>query len=118
MFSDNTPSDNVEINWNASKISYRGEFDAGKQNGYGILEKSNGQRYAGQWLDGNMNGKGIYNFEDGSEYIGEYRINQRNGYGELKLSNGVIYKCNWLNGKPVSGVIVSATGKTKKIESS
>ena len=62
-----------------------------------------------------MTGEGMYCYADGSKYQGEYVNNRRNGYGELKLSNGIVYKWNWVDGQPVSGVVLSANGKTKNL---
>ena len=43
----NIPSSFVEVLWQNSKTTYKGEIRHGKKEGVGIMEKSDGTKYAG-----------------------------------------------------------------------
>ena len=38
--------------------------------------------YEGEWVDGNIHGKGKYYYQNGSTYEGDYNMNKRHGYGQ------------------------------------
>ena len=63
------------------KRFYQGEEKNGKREGYGILivceGYHKGDRYEGEWEDGEYNGRGIYDWADGSTYEGEFRDHKR-----------------------------------------
>ena len=40
---------------------------------------ANGDRYEGQWLDGNRHGKGTYVWSSGGRYEGDWAENKRTG---------------------------------------
>ena len=42
-------------------------------NGQGIFTYSNGEKYEGEWKDGEKNGQGTYTFPNGDKYVGEYK---------------------------------------------
>ena len=53
---------------------------------------SNGDVYIGKIINGNINGKGIYNFVEGIEYIGEFKNNMKNGMEYAHLKWEYIYR--------------------------
>jgi hypothetical protein len=87
--------------------------------GTGTYRFANGDEYAGSWLNGQMNGKGVYQFAnnreryegqfkagkyegqgtmyypDGAKYTGAWKANRRNGIGKLIDPNGGITEGMW-----------------------
>ena len=65
---------------NGAKV-YQGEN--GKEEGFGILVfvsgAFKGDRYEGEFRNGQYNGKGIYSHTSGERYEGDYKNNKRNG---------------------------------------
>jgi hypothetical protein len=47
-----------------------------------------GDRYDGEFRDGQMNGHGIYYFKSGNRYDGDWRDGRANGQGRLVTSDG------------------------------
>ena len=75
---------------------YVGEFKDGNYNGQGtylyIAENQfKGDKYVGEFKDGKFNGQGTYTFANGNKYIGEQRNGKRNGQGTFTLANGNKY---------------------------
>ncbi|MBF0172229.1 MAG: tetratricopeptide repeat protein [Magnetococcales bacterium] len=68
------------------------------QNGVGIYQWSSGDRYQGQFKDGQRHGRGQYIHRDGSVYTGEYFMGQRQGQGTLVWSSGKRYSGSWNQG--------------------
>ena len=69
-------------------------------NGKGIYLYSNGEKYDGEFKNGEMNGDGIYTYPDGSKYIGEFANGVRHGQGILKIVDGINYMGQWANDLP------------------
>jgi len=42
-----------------------------------------GSRYHGEFLNGEIHGKGMRVSEDGTEYIGDFQLGEKHGYGEI-----------------------------------
>ena len=59
-----------------------------------------GSRYEGDFLNGEMTGKGRRTWEDGTEYSGEFVGGEKEGFGEIKYGKRNIkehsYKGNWV----------------------
>jgi hypothetical protein len=47
--------------------------------GYGILTKTNGTMFKGQWVKNLKHGEGVETFANGDEYKGSYAFNKRSG---------------------------------------
>jgi hypothetical protein len=70
-------------------------------NCYGSLTFFNGQKYIGEYRDGQANGQGTYTFPDGAKYVGEFKDGNYHGLGTFFGSTGgVIYSGRWVNDKP------------------
>ena len=80
--------------------SYEGNFDNNNINGNGIYKWENGDCYEGNFENGKMNGKGKYTWPDGGFYEGDYVNNIKEGNGKFKWSNGKIYEGPFKNGNP------------------
>lgn len=64
----------------------------GEITGKGVKKWIDGKTYEGEWLCGEMNGKGIWTSADGKEqYDGNFVMNKRSGSGYLRLRNGDTY---------------------------
>ena len=57
---------------------YIGEWENNKKHGLGVMIFTNGDKYDGNWVDGNMHAgrdePGTYTFADGSTYVGKHSI--------------------------------------------
>ena len=42
-------------------------------NGYGTYTFANGDKYIGEYKDGEIHGQGIFTFANGDEYVGEFK---------------------------------------------
>jgi hypothetical protein len=76
---------------------YVGEVDGkGGYSGFGIyyfIGDFKGDRYEGEWKEGNFNGQGTYYYHfnkdtRGDRYIGEYKNGIKNGIGTYYFANG------------------------------
>jgi hypothetical protein len=110
----------------SSYIKYQGEIKNGMKNGYGVAIYPDGSHYQGQWvnnlpsgkgkltnkvtdpkmpaeyydgdwLDGQMNGKGLQSWKDNSNYNGEYFKGQKSGYGHFSWPDGNKYSGQYKN---------------------
>ena len=65
-----------------------------------LLYWPDGQKYTGEWKDGNMNGQGTYYYTDGSWWTGEWKnaINgEKNGFGTEYAADGTVLRSgNWV----------------------
>ena len=58
--------------WTYTNGKITGQFKNSKREGFGICSWSDGTLYAGEWSDGERNGKGIFfNTDDKSTYEGD-----------------------------------------------
>ncbi len=44
--------------------------------------------YAGEWVEGKMQGTGTYYFPNGDVYVGEWKEGNRHGKGQYTLKDG------------------------------
>lgn len=79
---------------------YEGDFQEGQPHGDGILFCANGNKYLGSWEHSWRQGKGRFIFSEGHEYLGEMYRNQFQGKGTMTYSNGDKYDGNWRANKP------------------
>lgn len=77
-------------------FEYVGQFVDGQMTGRGRRDWADGRSYEGDWLNGEMHGKGTWSNSTLNEsYDGDFVSNKRHGHGTLKLSNGDIYDGNF-----------------------
>lgn len=60
-------------------------------NGYGASVNDAGDKYTGEYKNGDYSGQGTYVFKDGRKYIGKWKNSQRNGKGFFYNSDGSLY---------------------------
>ena len=91
---------------------YEGEIKKNIFNGKGKIIFSNGEKYTGDFLDGEISGTGIYNFPDKTKYSGNIKNGLFNGIGKMTWINGTEYNGNFcdssLNGH---GIMKNTTEK-------
>ena len=64
-----------------------------------LINYPNGDKYEGDWRNGNKEGKGIYYFNNGNRYEGDYRNDNKEGKGVFYYNSGDRYEGDWRNGK-------------------
>lgn len=84
-------------------VTFQGNFVKGQLQGKGVMTASGGDRYMGEYKDGKRHGHGTYYYANGDRFEGEYKNNERNGKGMMLLASGGQIAGEWLNGKQVSG---------------
>lgn len=65
---------------------------------------ADGDKYDGEWIDGQMHGVGVYFYADGDKYEGNWKYNKRHGHGVVTYAadNGRIaekYDGEWFESK-------------------
>lgn len=78
---------------------YDGEYKDGDRSGCGVFDFSNGRRYIGQFKADQFNGKGTWILETGERYIGEFKSNRCEGKGIFIFFNGSSKSGIWEKGK-------------------
>lgn len=72
----------------------------------------NGNKYIGEWKDGQPSGHGTMISPRGAVYVGEFRYGEPNGNGVSTLPNGTKYECGFTVGVPTGfGTITAADGQ-------
>jgi hypothetical protein len=79
---------------------YVGNFKDGNPDGQGILYCANGNKYLGHWDKNWRQGQGRYIFNEGHEYFGEFHRNQFHGKGVMRYANGDQYDGAWKHNLP------------------
>lgn len=93
------------------QVRYQGEMRAGRLEGAGILERSNGARVFGRWQEGRLEGEASYVSADGGRYEGEWQDGRYHGEGTYHAANGSRYRGEWRNGlKHGKGTYYAANG--------
>jgi hypothetical protein len=82
-------------------------------NGKGTYAYSNGDKYVGQWKEGQMNGTGSYEFKNGDRYTGDFHVNKRDGTGIYVWANKNRYSGEWkMNKREGHGVFQWSSSAT------
>jgi hypothetical protein len=73
---------------------------------------STSSTFAQQCLDGNCdNGRGTYQYENGSKYQGQFKMGRPSGRGTIIFANGNQYNGDWNNGmREGTGIFSSSSG--------
>ena len=83
---------------------YVGEWKDGERNGQGIFTfgkgKHEGDKFVGEYKDGVRNGQGTYTWTNGQKYVGEWKDEKENGQGTMSLSNGEKYVGEFKENEP------------------
>ncbi|MEL7328415.1 MAG: pentapeptide repeat-containing protein [Cyanobacteria bacterium J06559_1] len=95
----NQPADGTGTMIYATGNRYDGEYQNGQRSGCGTFTYSNGQRYIGQFAADEFNGQGTWILENGERYIGEFKGNECNGKGTFIFANGSANSGIWQDGQ-------------------
>ena len=87
-----------QLRYDNNNATYYGEVKRGHDNGLGIWIWDKGDKYEGEFFDGNFDGIGITYLDDGI-YFGEFRNGNLNGFGVSTLKSGRLYEGDWINGR-------------------
>ncbi len=81
---------------------YVGQFRDGQPHGQGAYLFSGGERYVGDFLHGRHHGQGLLVLGDGRRYLGEWKDGLRHGYGVLYDPEGQVEReGHWALDEPV-----------------
>lgn len=92
---------------------FEGEFSDG-QRARGSLYYANGAKYEGTFANGGFNGPGKFTYADGSYYEGNFANSLPNGKGTLTQIGAPPISGAWTNGCLRNGVHVAAAGVPKE----
>ncbi|MDA9807839.1 hypothetical protein N9B89_00440 [Flavobacteriales bacterium] len=68
--------------------------------GKGTYSYEDGDKYIGEWKDGNKHGQGTFIWANGDKYIGEFKLQLRDGNGKfILLKEGLIQEGLWKEGE-------------------
>ncbi len=96
---------------------YVGEYKDGNFNGQGTYffladNQFKGDKYVGEFKDNKHNGQGTYTFASGHKYVGEYKDGKYNGQGTFTFASGHKYVGEVKDGKKNGqGITFLANGK-------
>lgn len=93
----------VEVSWAAG--IYRGQVNGTTLEGYGVLQASNGQSFAGVFADSEPS-LGVHLFQSDSRYAGQERDRVPHGLGVYTYPSGVVFAGEWTGGQ-IEGLGVS-----------
>ncbi|MBE9070160.1 hypothetical protein IQ260_26315 [Leptolyngbya cf. ectocarpi LEGE 11479] len=80
---------------------YDGEYRDGQRNGCGTFVFGNGRRYVGQFHNDLFSGRGVWTLENGDRYIGDFEFNKCNGEGAFIFADGTSKSGIWQQGRLV-----------------
>ena len=91
------PFSNVQ--WTQCKGSYTflngdkyvGDFKNGESHGQGTYTFANGDKYVGDYKNGSYNGKGTFTYVVGHKYVGDFKNGKITGQGTYTYPNGNKY---------------------------
>jgi hypothetical protein len=93
------------VHISTNNYEYEGEFNDGAITGKGIFNWSNGDSYTGDVLNGRLHGRGIFYYnssciyeDSGCTYEGMWRNNCKHGTGIYYYASGDTYDGEWRNG--------------------
>jgi hypothetical protein len=85
--------------FDATGMSYQGEWKNGLMEGHGTLRLRSSDEYAGQMRAGSANGTGRYIDVTGETFEGTFIDGKRHGLGTTTLPNGNSYRSKWVEGQ-------------------
>lgn len=69
-------------------------------NGRGTIIFRDGNKYSGEWSNGKIHGRGVYEWvKDKVKYDGEYKFGVKDGVGRYYLTSKKYMTGRWIKGK-------------------
>ncbi|MEM8542718.1 MAG: pentapeptide repeat-containing protein [Cyanobacteria bacterium P01_H01_bin.119] len=84
---------------------YDGEFQDGDRSGCGTFTFANGRQYMGQFRSDTFDGIGVWQMETGDRYVGQFRDNKCEGWGTFLFADGSSQSGTWENGTLVGDTL-------------
>jgi len=83
--------------------TYTGEIWKNKPHGFGKIEWADNEKtsYEGEWIEGNMFGRGTMKFQNGINYNGRWKNNKKHGFGSMNYNNGKVAEGYWDSNNPI-----------------
>ena len=78
---------------------YEGNFVDGKMNGKGIYTFNDKRTYEGEFVNNTFEGKGKYTWPNGNKFKGNFKKNNREGFGIFYFTDGKKYRGIWNKGR-------------------
>ena len=78
---------------------YVGEFKDGNLHGQGTYTDANGTKYVGEFKDGKYNGQGTLTYASGDKYVGMFKDDKRHGQGTYTDADGTVDEGIWKDGE-------------------
>jgi hypothetical protein len=78
---------------------YAGQWKNGEPHGQGAHTWPNGAKYVGGWKDGKEHGQGAYIYANGDKYVGEFKDGQKHGKGFYTRPGGATFNVIWKDGE-------------------
>lgn len=100
-FRDGAPTDGRGTMVFTNGDRYDGEFIDGQRNGCGTFTFANGRQYMGQFKADQFHGLGIWQLETGERYVGQFEANKCQGWGTFLLLDGSSKSGTWSDGSLV-----------------
>ena len=92
------PSEEIHLDANGIiNEQCKGQFKNSYRHGRGLYFFSDGNAFAGDWLEGNRTGHGVFTWPNGNRYEGQFKDNQRHGKGTQYFAFGANYTGDWLD---------------------
>ena len=82
---------------------YDGNYRDGQRNGCGTFTFANGRQYVGEFQNDLFSGRGVWMLENGNRYIGDFEFNKCNGEGVYIFADGTSQSGIWQQGRLVDG---------------
>ncbi len=82
---------------------YDGDYRNGQRNGCGTFTFNNGRRYVGEFQNDLFSGRGVWMLENSDRYIGDFEFNKCNGEGVYTFADGTSKSGIWQQGRLVDG---------------
>ena len=94
-------------------LKYEGQWLNGVMQGSGVFDWSDGRLYRGDWMGGKSNGLGVQHWTSGQRYEGEYKASSRHGMCVEFYAYGSKFQGEYRNDKRVTGVFTNSNGDTE-----
>jgi hypothetical protein len=101
---------------NSDGNKYVGEFKDGEYHGQGTHTWPDGEKFVGEFKDGKKNGQGTHTWPDGQKFVGEFKDGKQHGQGTYTWLSGDKEVAVYKDGEVVK--IISSTIKKESSSSS
>ena len=92
-------TDEKESDLNSEKSGKLGCVSGDCENGYGTYIYSNGEKYTGNFKEGDRHGYGTYDWSIGDAYQGYWKFGLQDGYGKYTFADGIVREGQFKEGE-------------------